>query len=84
MPTRLTAKHLALAASCAALLAAPLAAQTARGISQTDRTQGAKAHPQLLEEFGGAMSGSQPITSPRWARTSRFSRASAMRAAISP
>lgn len=29
------------------------------GISATDKQQGAKAHPQLLEEFGGAMTGPQ-------------------------
>lgn len=32
---------------------------TADSISQADRAQGAKAHPQLLQEFGGAVSGTQ-------------------------
>lgn len=40
--------------------AAPAAAQTpVRSISQTDRAQGAQAHPQLLAEFGGAYAGPQ-------------------------
>lgn len=49
----------------AALVAAPLTAQTTaptsvpRSISQSDRAQGAKAHPELVEQFGGAMSGAQ-------------------------
>ncbi len=34
-------------------------AQAVQAISQADKDQGAKAHPQLLEEFGGAMTGSQ-------------------------
>ena len=32
---------------------------TVAGISPTDKQQGAKAHPELLAEFGGAMSGPQ-------------------------
>ncbi|HUQ14182.1 MAG TPA: M48 family metalloprotease [Novosphingobium sp.] len=43
----------------ASLLAAPLAAQTVRAISQSDKAEGAKAHPQLLAEFGGAETGPQ-------------------------
>lgn len=43
---------------------APLAAQRSaqgapRGISQSDMRQGAEAHPQLLEEYGGAYGGPQ-------------------------
>jgi predicted Zn-dependent protease len=34
-------------------------AQTARSISASDKASGAKAHPQLLEEFGGAYAGPQ-------------------------
>ena len=45
--------------SCAALAIAPLSAQTTRSISQADRAAGAKANPELIAEFGGAMSGAQ-------------------------
>ena len=38
--------------------ATPLAAQT-RAISASDKAQGAKANPQLLQEFGGAYEGPQ-------------------------
>lgn len=34
-------------------------AQAVQSISAADKKQGAEAHPQLLQEFGGAMSGSQ-------------------------
>ena len=34
-------------------------AATVRSISASDKAQGAKAHPQLLEEFGGAYTGPQ-------------------------
>ena len=34
-------------------------AGTVRSISSSDKAQGAKAHPQLLEEFGGAYVGTQ-------------------------
>ena len=50
----------------AALVAAPLAAQQqavsqsgTRSISQADRTTGARANPDLIAEFGGAVSGPQ-------------------------
>jgi len=43
----------------AALTIAPLSAQTVRGISATDKATGAKAHPELVAEFGGAVTGSQ-------------------------
>ncbi|MFM5930759.1 MAG: M48 family metalloprotease [Novosphingobium sp.] len=46
-------------AGAMALLPALAQAQTVQSISQADREQGAKAHPQLVEEFGGAMTGSQ-------------------------
>lgn len=42
-----------------AIAATPVAAQTARSISASDKAQGAKANPQLLAEFGGAYAGSQ-------------------------
>jgi predicted Zn-dependent protease len=60
--------HLSLSISALALTVAPLgglAAQSTpapaavQAISQKDRQQGAEAHPQLLEEFGGATSGPQ-------------------------
>jgi predicted Zn-dependent protease len=35
------------------------ATQTVQSISARDKSEGAKAHPQLLEEFGGAYAGSQ-------------------------
>ncbi len=43
----------------AAVPLAPIAAQTVQSISAKDKAEGAKAHPQLLEEFGGAATGSQ-------------------------
>lgn len=45
----------------ASLVAAPLAAQqqTTRSISQADRAAGAKANPELVAEFGGAVTGPQ-------------------------
>ncbi|MFV0622507.1 M48 family metalloprotease [Sphingomonas sp. ac-8] len=50
------------AAAAAALLVAPTlpaSAQSARTISRSDKAQGAQAHPQLLNEFGGAYAGPQ-------------------------
>ena len=55
---RFTRRAAALLAGVA-LVATPLTAQTVRGISQSDKAAGAKAHPDLVAEFGGAMSGSQ-------------------------
>lgn len=54
-------KTLVLMASAGAfaLLPATASAQNAQSISQSDKDQGAKAHPQLLEEFGGAVAGPQ-------------------------
>lgn len=43
----------------AALSVAPLSAQTTRNISPSDKATGAKANPDLIAEFGGAMSGPQ-------------------------
>jgi predicted Zn-dependent protease len=43
----------------ASLVAAPLGAQSVRTISQSDRAQGAKANPELIAEFGGAITGPQ-------------------------
>ena len=43
----------------AALSIAPLSAQTARNIGATDKATGAKANPELIAEFGGAVSGPQ-------------------------
>ena len=43
----------------AALSIAPLSAQTARNISQADKATGAKANPELIAQFGGAVSGPQ-------------------------
>ena len=43
----------------AALSIAPLSAQTARNISGSDKATGAKANPELVAEFGGAVSGPQ-------------------------
>ena len=65
--TRLFAATAAIAVVAPVTVAiAPLAAQSAttkpapvRSISATDKAQGAKAHPQLVAEFGGAMSGAQ-------------------------
>ncbi len=48
-----------LGASLIALLPAPVLAQTVQAVSQSDKAEGAKAHPQLVEEFGGAVTGSQ-------------------------
>ncbi len=44
--------------SLAACLGAPIAS-TGSPITASEAQQGAEAHPQLLEEFGGAMSGAQ-------------------------
>jgi predicted Zn-dependent protease len=45
--------------ACAALSIAPLSAQTTRNISQSDKATGAKANPELVQEFGGAVTGPQ-------------------------
>lgn len=46
--------------ACASQNASPANAQGAiQAISAADRQQGAEAHPQLLQEFGGAMTGPQ-------------------------
>jgi predicted Zn-dependent protease len=46
-------------AAAIAFAATPLAAQTVRSISATEKAQGAQAHPQLLAEFGGRYAGPQ-------------------------
>ncbi len=59
---RFTAAFVPVAVAVAApvTLAAPAcAAETVRTISASDKAQGAKAHPQLLEEYGGAYQGPQ-------------------------
>ena len=43
----------------AALSIVPLSAQTARNIGASDKATGAKANPELIAEFGGAVSGPQ-------------------------
>lgn len=66
-PVRRSARLLAASAISLSLIAAPLPAQTnppqpqpqAQTISAQDRQQGAEAHPQLVAEFGGAMTGAQ-------------------------
>ena len=57
LPTMNRALPSLLALSFAAQLATPLAAQAPPGLSETDKRTGAQAHPQLLAEFGGAMTG---------------------------
>jgi len=50
------------AGAALAVMALPIAqagAQAVQAISQADKQEGAKAHPQLVAEFGGAMSGTQ-------------------------
>ena len=43
----------------AVLTIAPLSAQTARNIGATDKATGAKANPELIAEYGGAVTGPQ-------------------------
>ena len=43
----------------AALSIAPLSAQTTRNIGASDKATGAKANPELIAEFGGAVTGPQ-------------------------
>lgn len=57
--TQLSSMRFAALLAGAALTIAPLSAQTARNISPSDRATGAKANPDLIEEYGGAVSGSQ-------------------------
>ena len=38
-------------------LAAPVLAQAPPGLTESERREGAAAHPQILQQFGGAMSG---------------------------
>lgn len=56
----MTAKSLYPAMSAAllvGLLAAPAAAQAPPGLTDSERRSGAQAHPQILQQFGGAMTG---------------------------
>lgn len=48
-----------LAAACTSDLAGAQSSGTVKAISAKDKQTGAQAHPQILEEFGGAYSGSQ-------------------------
>ena len=50
---------LALMPASVGVATAAAASPTASAISQSDKAQGAKAHPDLLAEFGGAVSGPQ-------------------------
>lgn len=62
MPTRHTALYIgaaALALGGCAITSDATAQSTATQITQAEARQGAEAHPQLLQEFGGAMSGPQ-------------------------
>lgn len=54
-------RRLTFATATAALILSPIAAsaQTARAITQSDRTQGAQANPQLVAQFGGRYDGPQ-------------------------
>ncbi len=49
----------ATAAAMLALVAAPVAAQTTRSISASDKAQGAQANPQLVAQYGGRYTGPQ-------------------------
>lgn len=55
-----TAAAVVILPACAGQDGSPASAQGAiQSISAADRKQGAEAHPQLLQEFGGAMTGTQ-------------------------
>ncbi|MEJ8630881.1 M48 family metalloprotease [Sphingomonas sp. I4] len=49
----------ATAAAMLALVATPVAAQTTRSISASDKAQGAQANPQLVQQYGGRYTGPQ-------------------------
>lgn len=49
----------ATAAAMLALVAAPVAAQTTRSISASDKAQGAQANPELVKQYGGRYTGPQ-------------------------
>lgn len=51
--------HKLLAFTAAIALTLPAGAQSVSSISASDRAEGAKANPQLIAEFGGAISGPQ-------------------------
>jgi predicted Zn-dependent protease len=50
-------KQLLHALALSALIAAPALAQAPPGLTDSERKAGADAHPQILQQFGGAMSG---------------------------
>ena len=50
-------KNLLRAVALSVLLAAPALAQAPPGLTEGERKSGAEAHPQILQQFGGAMSG---------------------------
>lgn len=61
---RNSVKLMGVAAAASAIMLSPAIGQqraisTVSSISARDKAEGAKAHPQLLQEFGGAYSGSQ-------------------------
>lgn len=60
-PRFLMTASAAVLATCAAQSSAPLSAQSGavQSISAADKAEGAKAHPQLVQEFGGAITGPQ-------------------------
>ncbi len=49
----------ATAAAMLALVVAPVAAQTTRSISASDKAQGAQANPELVKQYGGRYTGPQ-------------------------
>lgn len=49
----------ATAAAMLAFVAAPVAAQTTRSISASDKAQGAQANPELVKQYGGRYTGPQ-------------------------
>ncbi|MEY4850469.1 MAG: hypothetical protein RLZZ331_1473, partial [Pseudomonadota bacterium] len=50
-------KNLVRTLALSALLAVPALAQAPPGLTESERRSGAQAHPQILQQFGGAMSG---------------------------
>lgn len=52
-------RKMIIAAMLLSVPATPLAAQASRSISASDKATGAKAHPELLAQYGGAFAGPQ-------------------------
>ena len=50
-------KNLVRTLALSALLAVPALAQAPPGLTESERRSGAQAHPQILQQFGGAMNG---------------------------